>query len=405
MIETNNNSAMKDCIIHIGMPKTGSTSIQLFMTNHLRDERFEYINFGKQESCFGLINIFSENQVGYIHNILQKVPAEALPSLKAAKTEELSAILMRLKKLPVTPVLSCELLTSLKPPELKKLKIFFESYGYNIRLIGYLRPVHLYAASAFQQLTKLGKRLPDIGSNPIQPYQRFLDFENIFGKENIQWFKFDPKNFPEGCVVRHFFQTIGAKGDFDQVENINEGISLNALKLQYAYRKYIFDVLPIHERPFDKIHLFLAKLSELKGPKLQFHASVFSHFAEDIASMNTWMEARTGASFGADVSFTAMPGVIKSAEDLEDFEPESLQWLAAQVGKPSVSPHKGEEAARKVAVQMHDLFLKIGTDGMPKKKLEQFRKAPFVGWLRPFTSVRLFNWFQQFLKDVFPRKG
>lgn len=62
---------MKRCILHIGMPKTGTSSIQHFLFYGLKDARFQYFSFGEVDSCRGIGNIFMENPLQETRNIQQ----------------------------------------------------------------------------------------------------------------------------------------------------------------------------------------------------------------------------------------------------------------------------------------------------------------------------------------------
>lgn len=49
---------MNQCIFHIGMPKTGISSIQEYLYYGLRDPAFRYVDFGEANGSRGVTTLF-----------------------------------------------------------------------------------------------------------------------------------------------------------------------------------------------------------------------------------------------------------------------------------------------------------------------------------------------------------
>ena len=96
-------------------------------------------------------------------------------------------------------------------------------------------------------------------------YQTFQKFFEVFGEKNVVLKKFDPKNFPDGCVVKDFCQTFGINLREQEIVRANVSLPKEVLNSIYILRKNYpkLNILPFH-------CYFLAKLIKDLLPNYKF---------------------------------------------------------------------------------------------------------------------------------------
>ncbi len=94
-------------------------------------------------------------------------------------------------------IISGEGIRRLTELELINLREFFLKYFDRVRIVAYVRKPKSYLESSFQQSVQGGMNYFNL--NKIYPNYRdlFEKFDNVFGKENVTIWKFDPNRFPQ----------------------------------------------------------------------------------------------------------------------------------------------------------------------------------------------------------------
>jgi hypothetical protein len=131
-----------------------------------------------------------------------------------------------------------------------------------------------------------------------------VKFDNVFGADRVSIYKFDQALFPNGCVVRHFCDTIGLRADYSKIVNKNEGLRLPMLKLLLAYKRYTPKTPPsLHTAQcYVKFLNHLRKENQkLGGPPLRMHSSLFEQGLSKWEEDGKWLEKRTGFSLHQDI--------------------------------------------------------------------------------------------------------
>jgi hypothetical protein len=343
-------------ILHFGMPKTGSSSIQASLYAGLRDARFSYLHFGRANANREVIIGFADdpNRYGLIRRLA--LSEEALEQTRLdVRRRMLEQIEQAAGK---TVILSCEALYGLKLPELRALVALLRGAAGHVSAVGYLRRPKDFMESSFQQ------RLKALETKSFEPaldmpnYRGRLEkFDKVLGCSKVQYWLFDRNRFPAGCVVQDFCARVGIRFDADAVVHQNESFSLAAVSLLYVYGKfgagYGTGVEAVAEN-----RLLHSKLRELTGPRLRFHSDVVEPFLARRRATIEWAEARAGASLGD----SAAPDdalAVRSEQDLLRVPPEAVDWLKQQLGgdagdlQPSSAPEQ-------IASAMHRLRLKVG---------------------------------------------
>ena len=216
---------MRQVILHVGMHKTGTSSIQDSIYN-IDSDGFRTVGFAEKNHSIPMYTIFSENRLnyhiwknkGYNDNqiIEKKVEYENILEEKI-RDESVDCFL-----------LSGEDMSGLTESEQISLCEFFKERSFKVRVIYVVRDPISFAASANQQRAKGGaKSLVKI--NPIYK-RRISGFLKGCGHENISIFKYE--HLVQGGLIKAFSEIIGVS--LEEKPRANESVTSEALALIYA---------------------------------------------------------------------------------------------------------------------------------------------------------------------------
>jgi hypothetical protein len=338
-------------IIHFGMDKTGSTSIRASLSKNLSDPRFHYVTLGIANASRGLSAGFKENPATFPYFRHSGLSDEELAKRKTEAIGQLGSELQRAAGR--TAILSAEAVSNFNEQEFRHLCDTIGRHGRETAAAGYIRRPKEYMESNFQQQVRgsfLGRLLPD---RLLPDYRRFEKFDAVLGRDNVRFWLFDPKSFPDGCVVRDFCARLDIRFRPEDVIRINEGLSRPALSLLFAYRKFGGGYKPGPALTRQNALLVLC-LQKLAGPKLRLHSSLVAPVIAARREGIAWTEDRLGASLAEDLA-AHDDDAIRSEEDLLKFSPESLHWLAGQLGPEYVQRVRPDMRPQEVAEWMQAL--------------------------------------------------
>lgn len=211
-------------ILHIGLHKTGSTSIQAFLQRNLSVLQANGLDFYQ-----GMV--FPENHVelhaasmrparesGYKNRSRLKVDAAYIDQVRQHVSRFVAA--SNGKRI----VFSNEGLSLLRyPDEVETLKSLFPSGTF--RVVAYLRQPEDYLRSYEAQLKKNPSTLPlridkdsfaytEPDSWLLDYPARLAPFEQVFGSANLHVFDYDQAQAQDGNVIPSFLQALGLGGCF-----------------------------------------------------------------------------------------------------------------------------------------------------------------------------------------------
>lgn len=347
---------MKQCIVHIGMPKTGTTSIQQSLCFGLSDPAFRYLHWQRINCNDEMGLLFGDSLPHRYFSVKLGWSAWQVRHYKKRVVAELEKILAATPAT-VRPLLSAEPSWRMNEREFTRLRTFMADRGYAVNIIAYIRPWKQWLESHFQQRVKGGQGiafLPNDHTFRLDYRARIQTLETIFGAAQVQILNYAPKNFPEGCVVRDFCQQVGIRADQIQIKRSNDSLKLPAVQLLYAYRKFG----PGYGRgrqAWLENYLMNQQLLQLGGPPVRFHSSLVASFIGELAPQRPWLEQRFGSAFTEDIYKADDQICIREEADLFDFAPATLAWLAAASRSAPVRATNRQEAALAVSAQMHRL--------------------------------------------------
>lgn len=305
----------KKIIVHIGIPKTGSTSIQ----QNLRQNEYEIQKYGyNYPSCkvkFPNGHIYHENHSKILFLLFKKDPEKfgefsALnlknKVLRQIKTRMRESFISEIQKPGAEKViLSSEALFQLTECELQDLKSFFSTHlpGCKFEILLFSRHPVQQAASSFQQNSKaFGHSLPIV----IWPYSSVLTkFASVFSKDAISIYKYEDATEKKESIVHLLFEKIGLpKTMIKDHDRANTSLSQEALDLlTYINSRYpmmdgrwIEDSL-VTRRCWGRIAEDIRPLLFLPGTKFELDISQSPNLMATAVYEINWLKDSYGISY------------------------------------------------------------------------------------------------------------
>lgn len=292
------------CILHIGMHKTGSSSIQDSLNLNLDEENFRYAQLGSPNHS-GIMSIAFIPDFQSIRDkaVGRNTTTEMRDAARARIRRELEQCRAD------TIIFSAEDLTR-HDMDIQALHDFLQPYVRRITVVGYVRSPGALLESGFQEILK--RFLPP--ENLRVHYRNRLErFDQIFGRENVELWKFEPRQFRNGCVVTDFCDRLDIPLQAGWIKRSNESLSRPAIAVLYAYRR-MGHAEPTARWMVDGEIELVRRLSSLKGARLWFSEYLIETSMKLDAEQIAWTEQRMGTPL-AD-SAGAGDGVIDSLSEL-----------------------------------------------------------------------------------------
>jgi hypothetical protein len=354
------NYARPGCIVHAGMYKTGTTSIQSSLFYGLQSDRFRLLSLDAFCGNWLIGSAFADDYGVNERFISNGVTPRMAATVPRRSRDYLDRALAAAGRRGATPILSAEIIGSLSQAAVERLRDFLVGRGWQPRVIIYARAPLDQLGSMFQQRVRAG----DIASRMPASLPEFIDYsarhgyatplrmmDEVFGRENVSMQWFDPASFPGGCVVRHFCGVAGIPFRESAVMRVNEAASLDATRFLYAL------VVAGHRRKPDLLRrlgreIRLERLGELRGPPPCLHPGVTAPYADAIRRELGWVESRLGRAVPLSLHARDTDAGLRCEADLLDFSVESLDWLAKTTGRRVVKPGQGADTVRGVVEQV-----------------------------------------------------
>lgn len=317
---------MAGCILHIGMHKTGSTSIQRALHAHLSGSRQRYAALGRPNHSAVLAAAFMEEPSRY--HMHRKLGLDAAGV--AQRVLDSRQLLERAFAQDAdVHVLSGEAVSALSGRELSSLRDWLERRVDTIHVIGYVRPLRSYIESSWQQRIRGGSDRFEASIYPRYG-SRFSLVDDVFGASRVMLHKYSPATLRHGCVVRDFCAVAGLALEPGVAMRVNRSLSLPALALLFTYRRCGpgFGVGAEACRANNRL---LRCLETLQGSRMRVPVAAARLLAEGNRPDLDWMEDRLGASLRDGLDEDDGQGVIGRPEQLFESAVAARGWLAEQL--------------------------------------------------------------------------
>jgi hypothetical protein len=286
---------MKRCWIHIGMHKTGTTSIQVNLAKVRKPAGWCFLTVGA-----------NSNMGQSLYAMFSPAPHEYHWFVKCGKTpgqiaQEGARLRRRLRKAinqckRKTIIISGEALSLIEKEGIVALRDFLEPLCDEIRIIGYVRPPLGFRVSIFQQRMKHGKDAFNISKIKMRYRRRFEKFDEVFGQQNVVLRKFDPSAFTHQCVVTDFCEQVGIDPPArEAVSRANESLSREACGILYAYRKF-GPGYSVGKNVIKENKRIITSLLAMRGSRFKLSKSSVERGLDLAKEDVRWMEHRLGTS-------------------------------------------------------------------------------------------------------------
>lgn len=339
---------LSDVILHMGMEKTGSSSIQNSFVGY-DDGRLLYVPFKWDNHSMPLSYMFRGwdkleprfGPKGLTHELYLERKADATEAMDAALQGDHETLL-----------LSAEALMGFGPYEHREVRDHIRQFRQKIRVMAYVREPIGYSSSAFQQSLKFG------GDKLRVPPQRFQGrlgrLYRVYDPSEVELIPFRPKTFPNGSVVQDFAGRIGADVSRISEQSTNESMCMYAAAAMFLWNR---EGVKAHDnrdgfKARTNVSGFLQRMSKIpKARKLRLDALrreiprglrkfrlsdayVRAHIdLEDIR----WMEAEMGATLLDDATAANKDDYgIQSEADLIELAHEAFKWLEPGIARNKV---------------------------------------------------------------------
>lgn len=301
------NFQKKDlCIVHAGLHKTGTSSIQHFLSK-TKSINFSYFNLFRPNHSFAIYSMFSKNRDTYhFHSNANRTTNDIVEFNNNMDT----LFKIHLQKNPKhnTFVISAEDISVLDKESLEQFKTYLDNYFNNIKIVIYIRAPYSYMNSAIQEIIKKPTQqdfYQIINSNYPNYRKKIEKFDLLFGKGNVNLCFFSKNNLINKDIINDFLQKNSLEVENDTSILKNESLSLEELAINYLKNKKLLEL------PEDKTQYRFKT-------KTNFHISkeLLSPIIEKNMEDILWMENRLGQKIYDKDNYIDTLYSIKSEDDL-----------------------------------------------------------------------------------------
>jgi hypothetical protein len=322
--------AMKRCCwIHVGMHKTGTTSVQGTLMARKPTEEWHFLTLrGGANLGARMFAMFSTRPKRSILFKKAGLSAEEVTERGRVFRQELEEAILKTTARNV--VISGESISNIDREGCRAMKEFLSRFFDEIRIVGYVRPPRGFKVSLFQELIKHGNGKKWL--YPVGYRKRFRKFDTIFGRENVMLRKYDPAKLRDKCAVSDFCEFVGMPlPEPGEVKMLNERLCREACGLLYTYRQFG----PQPERGVGSgaggmkaNKMLITALIAMKGTPFVVADSVLTDSLKEERKDIKWMEQRLGESLEDRSSRTGDEGIV-NVKDLFQVSGEACRQFAS----------------------------------------------------------------------------
>lgn len=321
------------CILHIGMPKTGTSTIQKNLFMKVEDPRVHYASFPQDNHSGPLLTMFMDDPTTYHYANNLKI----LNNINEVNKKNIAIFTEGLNSHPGSiEIISGEDLFHLDPlgkknDSIKLLKNFLLLYFEKIIVVAYVRKPSSLLASAFQQLVKYH----DLGSLNHSIYHRYMSFKKymeIFGESNVRLFNFEPENFDNGDILLDFTTRLGLKPQKSIIKIVNESISKGAISILFTYHFHKNVKTNFYLNYNRNILKLVNLLCDIDTEKLKFSGPFIESIITTYQSDYDWIVSKMGDGFKETTKCLSADGV-DNGYDLMRYSVQFIPKLIEMSGK------------------------------------------------------------------------
>lgn len=315
-------------IIHIGMHKTGSSSIQNAYSK-LVSNKFHYIKHTSSNHSGRFVMLFEdEKNLPDFHGFKSRGPAfiERIPEIRERWMKDTNDDMEKSKD--KTVLFSAEAISSGPKFEsaVTRMRDYFYKWTDNVSVIGYVRPPKSFAESAFQQKLKgVGAKNVEPGNDWPHYFRRFDMIDRIFGRERVRLKLYSPDALFNGDVISDFSAETKLPDPNREESKLNSSLSLEATALLYAQRKFGGEFISGLQGYNHRDNSFIELLRNIGRSRLVFSEKLWAPILERYRSDVAWAEERLGTSLSEEAN--DQEHTISNGDDLLDIARSNIKNL------------------------------------------------------------------------------
>ncbi len=298
-------------IIHAGMHKTGSTTIQHYLNGDVLVDA-HYIKGPKANHSLFFRSMFGDKPDDHRMYRLQGKDRDDVLQLGADQRAQLETALDECDI--GTCVFSGEYVSKATRTELERSQAFFSNWFLEIEVYAYMRSPVKFAVSMFQQHLKFGA-LPTV-ENILPDYRkRVQNLDAVFQRQNVHLRAFDALDQSIPDVLPDFLQWAKLEVKGDPPKRRNTSLSAEATAILFAIRGRLTGGLDTSEqvRLWKKI---VSRVAGFGGQKYGFSLEFFGQSRELVLEDHAWIESRLEQRFPDPMSPGTAPIEFSQLEDI-----------------------------------------------------------------------------------------
>jgi len=301
-------------IIHAGMNKTGSSSIQVTFSK-AAIAPVEYMPDSVPNHSFTMMLLFKDKVEEY-HSF--RARGQTRSQLLDERRITMDRLTRYFAETPAETVLiSGEDISVMNGEETARLAEFVYRQTDDVQVIAYVRPPCSFISSAFQQRVKGGNVTEFRPLNLWPQYeQRFSTLDDAFGRENVVLRPFIRDEMAGGNVVLDLASFLNVDINSEDIVLANESLSLEATALLYTQRHLGKGMLTGFNRAHKVNNSFIRILAQIRGRKMVFSRSLVEGIVEVHKKDLAWIEDRLGREI-LDLPDPDAPGISCEADLLD----------------------------------------------------------------------------------------
>ena len=309
--------------IHVGLPKTGTTSIQMTLFENRdylgRECSIHYPDFSRNHWRIAL-PFLGEVRFGKLERAVSKT-GKSRQHLHKLATKDLSELERELPRFGHT-FISSEHLSGMPKSMAKRLRHHLESLDEGFRVIVYVRHPGDYYSSIIQQSIKMGgRRLSEIADIQIDYEKTFRRLVSVYGKERLVVRSFSPARFVNNDLIDDFFAaTVGDTPVGLKKVRRNESLSTPAVLLMDR-----INGMPEFEGA--RRDPIIRRLEKIEGEKFRLPRAYVEKFVSESAELISYLSSEFEITFD-EFDLNKFPESIS-----REFPPETLDSIAGMIGR------------------------------------------------------------------------
>lgn len=310
---------LDEIFLHIGMHKTGSSTIQLALEGYDDGATF-YADLGSSNHSIALRTAFDPHPEQIEPHIARGRSADEVKQLRAKYLSSLEAQAARPGK---RMVLSGEGVCDLADEGIPLMWNWLTAHAKKVTVFAYVREPVAFVNSYFAESVKHGLVAFDV---PSPEYPRRLGrFRDVFSAGNVIFRLFDPRSFEGGSLLVDFCKIAELdRSQLSEEMRSNESLSFEAVQVLFALNRHTRDL------PRDSAHVHT--LRNVRKALMAGGQSKFRLCGEAVqASMRqediTWFEEVTRQGFDTNKLLQNSEHCVRDLEDLLSLRPQTKNVL------------------------------------------------------------------------------